>query len=122
MSWVGLLAVVVGEALRLAAVLTARENFTHMVRFTRAPTHQLVTTGVYGWLRHPGARPSAPAAGTAAPQTPFPPPQLCQPSSHPYHFFSHQPRQLPKPFFGLRAQVCLICGLSSTWFSICSVP
>ncbi len=53
-SWIGLVAVVGGEALRLSAMLTARGNFTHMVRLRRSPGHQLVTTGVYAWLRHPG--------------------------------------------------------------------
>mmetsp|Transcript_17494 Transcript_17494/g.52515 ORF Transcript_17494/g.52515 Transcript_17494/m.52515 type:complete len:195 (+) Transcript_17494:290-874(+) len=53
-SWVGMVAVVAGEALRLAAVLTARGNFTHMLRFKKAPTHVLVTSGVYSWIRHPG--------------------------------------------------------------------
>lgn len=50
----GMLAVLAGEALRKAGMLTARSNFTHAVQFRRKPGHRLVTHGVYAWERHPG--------------------------------------------------------------------
>ena len=53
-QWLGLVLVVVGEALRKASILTARCNFTHVVQLTRRPGHTLVTHGVYAFVRHPG--------------------------------------------------------------------
>ena len=50
----GLTLVVVGEAMRKAAILTARHNFTHMVQLTRRAQHALVTHGIYKHIRHPG--------------------------------------------------------------------
>ena len=34
-------------------MLTAGSNFSHVVRHTKASSHQLVTTGIYSVLRHP---------------------------------------------------------------------
>lgn len=53
-SLVGGVALVCGAVLRLSAILTARCNFTHMLRFHLALDHQLVTCGIYGIMRHPG--------------------------------------------------------------------
>jgi protein-S-isoprenylcysteine O-methyltransferase len=50
----GLAAALAGEALRKAAVLTARGAFTHRIQAARRPGHDLVTRGVYRWMRHPG--------------------------------------------------------------------
>ena len=52
--WAGFLVVVLGEALRKGAILTARANFTHAIQMERRPQHQLVTHGVYSICRHPG--------------------------------------------------------------------
>ena len=49
----GALCVVLGEALRKVAILTARRNFTHLIRTERAQEHQLVRHGVYSLMRHP---------------------------------------------------------------------
>lgn len=50
----GLVLVLLGEALRKLAWLTARASFTHRIQPTRRPCHALVTSGVYRWCRHPG--------------------------------------------------------------------
>lgn len=50
----GLALVVLGEALRKAAMVTAKGAFTHKIRVQRSPEHQLVTHGVYRHVRHPG--------------------------------------------------------------------
>ena len=50
----GLALVVAGEALRKAAILTARGAFTHVIRRHRAVEHRLVTHGVYGGWRGVG--------------------------------------------------------------------
>jgi len=52
-SFVGLLLVISGEAMRKAAMVTAGSNFTHVVAHRKRHNHELVTTGVYGWVRHP---------------------------------------------------------------------
>ncbi len=49
----GAVLVLGGQALRSAAMATARSNFTHLIASTRAPGHVLVRHGVYGRLRHP---------------------------------------------------------------------
>jgi len=43
-----------GWALRTVALFTAGSNFTHMVAYRKAASHQLVTHGVYRLCRHPG--------------------------------------------------------------------
>ncbi|XP_018652228.1 protein-s-isoprenylcysteine o-methyltransferase,putative (ec 2.1.1.100) (isoprenylcysteine carboxylmethyltransferase) (prenylcysteine carboxyl methyltransferase) (pccmt) (prenylated protein carboxyl methyltransferase) (ppmt) (farnesyl cysteine carboxyl methyltransferase) (fcmt) [Schistosoma mansoni] len=42
-----------GEVLRKLALLTAGGNFNHYVQFEKNRKHQLVTSGVYSWFRHP---------------------------------------------------------------------
>jgi protein-S-isoprenylcysteine O-methyltransferase len=49
----GLTAVVVGQVVRSIAMKQAGTNFNHIVATERKDTHQLVTTGLYGYLRHP---------------------------------------------------------------------
>jgi len=49
----GLALIVIGQATRASAMLTAGTNFSHVVRHTKASSHQLVTTGIYSVLRHP---------------------------------------------------------------------
>lgn len=53
LSTVGLLMVIFGDCLRKAAMLTAGSNFNHIVQNEKSDTHTLVTSGVYGWFRHP---------------------------------------------------------------------
>jgi len=51
--FLGLLSVVIGQIVRSAAMKQAGTNFNHIVQHTKRDTHQLVTTGVYRYLRHP---------------------------------------------------------------------
>ena len=50
----GLGAVMAGEALRKAAMLTARLGFTHLIQTRRRDGHELCERGVYSWMGHPG--------------------------------------------------------------------
>mmetsp|Transcript_1562 Transcript_1562/g.4695 ORF Transcript_1562/g.4695 Transcript_1562/m.4695 type:complete len:189 (-) Transcript_1562:1183-1749(-) len=50
----GLLACVTGEVLRKLARLQAKFAFTHKMKRTRRDGHQLVTSGIYSFCRHPG--------------------------------------------------------------------
>ena len=52
-SVVGIFVCVGGEALRKLAMFTASSNFTHNVQFFKRDHHQLVTSGIYGYFRHP---------------------------------------------------------------------
>lgn len=49
----GFAVVIVGQAVRTAAMVQAGRSFNHMIQHERADGHMLVTTGVYRWLRHP---------------------------------------------------------------------
>ncbi|KAI0237040.1 Protein-S-isoprenylcysteine O-methyltransferase [Lamellibrachia satsuma] len=50
---IGVALVVSGELLRKSAMFTASSNFDHYVQSEKKPNHQLVTSGVYSWVRHP---------------------------------------------------------------------
>ena len=52
-SLVGLILVVGGELMRKVAMITAGSNFTHEVAHRKRYNHELVTTGLYRWVRHP---------------------------------------------------------------------
>jgi len=52
-SQIGILMVLVGQALRSAAMIHASTNFSHTVAFQKRDAHRLVTDGVYSWFRHP---------------------------------------------------------------------
>lgn len=39
--------------LRVLSFYTAKHNFTHRVSYTKKKNHELVTDGVYKYLRHP---------------------------------------------------------------------
>jgi len=52
-SWVGLLLVIGGQAVRSISMFTAASNFTHQVAETKQPNHQLITHGIYAICRHP---------------------------------------------------------------------
>lgn len=49
----GLAMIVVGQATRTVAMAQAGSNFNHTVQMKRDAGHELVTGGIYGWLRHP---------------------------------------------------------------------
>lgn len=49
----GLCLVVIGEMLRISAMLTASRSFSHTLEWRRREDHSLVTTGVYSLCRHP---------------------------------------------------------------------
>ncbi|KAH6850318.1 Isoprenylcysteine carboxyl methyltransferase family-domain-containing protein [Chaetomium sp. MPI-CAGE-AT-0009] len=50
---VGLVLVVVGQAVRSMAMIHAGRSFNHLVQNRRREDHVLVTSGVYGVFRHP---------------------------------------------------------------------
>lgn len=39
--------VAAGEAIRKAGMLTARGSFTHLIKQSKRPEHELVTHGIY---------------------------------------------------------------------------
>ena len=39
---------------RIAALFTAKHNFTHEIADEKKPEHVLVTEGIYKYVRHPG--------------------------------------------------------------------
>lgn len=46
-EFIGMVLVLVGQALRSTAMIHAATNFSHAVAFRKLDTHQLVTDGVY---------------------------------------------------------------------------
>ncbi|KAK7285355.1 hypothetical protein RJT34_20124 [Clitoria ternatea] len=53
-SDLGLALVVIGEVIRKMGILTAGKAFTHLIRTYPDDQHQLVTHGIYRYIRHPG--------------------------------------------------------------------
>nr|CAG4643468.1 EOG090X0CFU [Ilyocryptus agilis] len=53
LSFIGLVLCLGGEALRKVAMLTAFNNFDHLIRTRREEKHELVTSGIYRLCRHP---------------------------------------------------------------------
>lgn len=49
----GVMLCLLGETVRKAAMLEAGRSFNHLVQSTKSEDHQLVTSGVYSWCRHP---------------------------------------------------------------------
>ncbi|QSZ29162.1 hypothetical protein DSL72_003673 [Monilinia vaccinii-corymbosi] len=49
----GLLLMLLGQTVRSVAMIQAGRSFNHIVQFTRLRSHELVTTGLYSFLRHP---------------------------------------------------------------------
>lgn len=49
----GLALILFGQTLRSLAMVHAAENFSHIVATSKRDDHKLVTTGVYGYSRHP---------------------------------------------------------------------
>lgn len=50
----GLAMVVIGEVIRKMAIITAGRAFTHLIKVHHEEHHQLITHGVYRFIRHPG--------------------------------------------------------------------
>jgi protein-S-isoprenylcysteine O-methyltransferase len=50
---VGLVMIFFGQTIRSVAMVQAGTNFNHIVQYRKANEHQLVTTGIYHYLRHP---------------------------------------------------------------------
>lgn len=50
---VGIVLTVAGQLLRSMAMIHAHNNFSHILAYKKRTDHQLVTTGVYAWTRHP---------------------------------------------------------------------
>ncbi len=50
---VGFVMLAVGQATRTMAMAHAGSNFNHLVQSTKKQGHELVTDGIYAWLRHP---------------------------------------------------------------------
>ena len=56
-EWVqssGLIIAILGLIVRGTALLTAGPAFTHIISTSRKASHQLVTSGIYRYIRHPG--------------------------------------------------------------------
>lgn len=51
--YVGAVICVCGVVLRAAAEVKMEANFSHVIRKEKSGSHQLVTTGVYSFFRHP---------------------------------------------------------------------
>lgn len=51
--FLGILLIFVGQYVRSAAMMTAGQSFSHVVKTTKNSDHRLVTSGIYGKLRHP---------------------------------------------------------------------
>ena len=50
---IGLVMIAIGHFFRAGAEFTAAKSFHHIVQEEKAPTHTLVTRGVYSLVRHP---------------------------------------------------------------------
>lgn len=53
-TWMGIGLIVLGQTCRTMSMIQAGPGFTHQIAFERAARHELVTHGVYKYLRHPG--------------------------------------------------------------------
>lgn len=53
-SNLGLTLVVIGEFIRKLAIITAGQAFTHLIKVHHDEHHELVTRGIYRFIRHPG--------------------------------------------------------------------
>lgn len=52
-TFAGLALIAIGQLLRSMAMIHAHNNFSHIVADKKRTDHELVTTGVYAWTRHP---------------------------------------------------------------------
>ncbi|XP_063691850.1 protein-S-isoprenylcysteine O-methyltransferase-like [Bolinopsis microptera] len=53
MSYVGGVMIIAGDLTRKIAIITAAENFDHLVQSKKAADHKLVRSGIYSLSRHP---------------------------------------------------------------------
>lgn len=44
---------IVGQVLRSAGMVEAKDNFSHQIADKKEPGHKLVTSGIYAHIRHP---------------------------------------------------------------------
>ncbi|KAM7455046.1 hypothetical protein BLSTO_04199 [Blastocystis sp. subtype 1] len=51
--WIGLSLCLAGGLLRACSEIQMKNNFNHMIQTEKTASHQLVTTGIYSYLRHP---------------------------------------------------------------------
>ena len=49
----GIVLVIIGEVIRKAGMITAGVSFTHRIQTLKRPSHQLITHGIYKYVRHP---------------------------------------------------------------------
>ncbi|XP_041013102.1 protein-S-isoprenylcysteine O-methyltransferase A [Juglans microcarpa x Juglans regia] len=54
LSNLGLGIVIIGEVIRKAAIITAGQAFTHLIKVYHEEHHKLITHGIYRFIRHPG--------------------------------------------------------------------
>ncbi|PHH71378.1 hypothetical protein CDD82_6544 [Ophiocordyceps australis] len=52
-TWLGFVLVLLGQAVRSAAMLHAGTSFNHQIQTRKSVSHCLVTSGIYSRLRHP---------------------------------------------------------------------
>ena len=50
---IGFCLVVFGQTVRTLAMATSGENFSHIIESSKKTSHVLVTSGIYGYFRHP---------------------------------------------------------------------
>ncbi|PKA49466.1 putative protein-S-isoprenylcysteine O-methyltransferase [Apostasia shenzhenica] len=51
---IGLVMVLAGETIRKAGIITAGRSFTHTIKVYYEDHHELITRGIYRFIRHPG--------------------------------------------------------------------
>jgi protein-S-isoprenylcysteine O-methyltransferase len=52
-KWLGILLIIIGQTCRSLAMITGGKSFTHLVAQEKKTHHNLVTHGIYQYLRHP---------------------------------------------------------------------
>ncbi|KAG2392785.1 hypothetical protein C9374_011510 [Naegleria lovaniensis] len=56
-SWIcylGIILALIGDGIRKCAMITAGMAFTHLIQERRREGHNLITHGIYSYVRHPG--------------------------------------------------------------------
>jgi protein-S-isoprenylcysteine O-methyltransferase len=51
--WAGIALAVGGQAIRVVGMRTCGQSFSHIIATERPPQHELITHGIYKYLRHP---------------------------------------------------------------------
>jgi len=52
--WLGLILTIIGLVIRFAAIIHAKQSFTHEIQENKREEHKLITDGIYKYIRHPG--------------------------------------------------------------------